>query len=108
MGYEGFWGMTALALILLGHGLFVVRKETKGKELVEIPSNVKKFFGALGGLCLAAFIAGVVMILCNVETETVHVAGVIMLALGLALNNQLRKFAPLLAKKEEQEEEIDE
>ena len=48
------------------------------------------------------------MILCNVETETVHVAGVIMLALGLALNNQLRKFAPLLAKKEEQEEEIDE
>ena len=47
MGYEGFWGMTALALILLGHGLFVVRKETKGKELVEIPSNVKKFFGAL-------------------------------------------------------------
>ena len=48
------------------------------------------------------------MSLCDVEAEAVHVSGVIMLALGLALNNQLRKFAPLLAKKEEQEEEIDE
>ena len=108
MGYEGFWGMTALALILVGHGLFMLKKEIQGKELVEIPSKVKTFFIVLGILWLAAFVAGVGMILGDMEAEKVHVAGLIMLGMGFVLNTQLRKFAPLLVKKEEQEEETDE
>lgn len=108
MTYQGFWGMAAMALILLGHGLFVLRKETKGKELIEIPAKVKKFFGVLGALCAAGFVAGVAMVLCDVAAETVHVAGLVMLGMGFVLNNQVRKFAPLLVKKEEQEEEIHE
>ena len=108
MGYEGFWGMTALALILIGHGVFMVRKETKGKEMIEIPSKVKTFFVVLGVLCIAAFAAGVGLILGGVEAEKVHVAGLIMLGMGFVVNTQLRKFAPLLVKKEEQEEENDE
>ena len=108
MGYQGFWGMLALTLILVGHGLFVLRKETKGKELIEIPAKVKKFFGVLGALCAASFAAGVVMILCDVDAEKVHVAGLVTLGMGFVVNNQVRKFAPLLVKKEEQEEEIHE
>ena len=108
MGYEGFWGMTALALILVGHGLFMLKKEIQGEELVEIPSKVKSFFALLGILWLAAFAAGVGMILGNVEAEKVHVAGLVMLGMGFVLNTQLRKFAPLMVKKEEQEEENDE
>ena len=108
MGYEGFWGMTALALILVGHGLFMLKKEIQGKELIEIPSKVKTFFALLGILWLAAFVVGVGLLLGGVEAEKVHVAGLVMLGLGFVLNTQLRKFAPLLVKKEEQEEETDE
>lgn len=104
MTYQGFWGMTVMTLVLLGHGLFVLRKNIKGKELIEIPPKVKTFFGILGGLCAASFIAGVVMILCSVASETVHVAGLVMLGMGFVVNNQVRKFAPLLVKQEEEEE----
>ena len=105
MGYQGFWGMTVLTLILLGHGVYVWRKESKDRELVEVPSRVKVFFGVLGGLCAAGFVCGVVMVLCRVAGEVVHVAGLAMLGMAFVLNNQVRKFAPLLVKKEEQEEE---
>lgn len=108
MGYQGFWGMSVLALVLVGHGLFVLRKETSGKELVEIPAKVKLFFGVLGVLCAAAFVTGIVMILCGAAYETVYAAGLVTLGMGFVGNHQLRKFAPLLVKKEEQEEETDE
>ena len=55
-------------------------------------------------VCAASFIAGVVMILCSVASETVHVAGLVMLGMGFVVNNQVRKFAPLLVKQEEEEE----
>ena len=108
MGYEGFWGFTALTALLILQGVYVLRKEIKGKALVEIPSKVKIFFGVLGGLCAVGFVVGAVMILCKVEAETVHVTGLIMTSVAFVMNVQLRKFAPVLVKKEKQEEEINE
>ncbi len=105
MGYQGFWGMTALTLILLGHCAYVWRKETKDRELIEVPSKVKVLFGVPGGLCAAGFVCGVMMLLCSVAGEVVHVVGLAMLGMAFVLNHQVCKFAPLLVKKEEQEVE---
>ena len=102
--YTGFWGLAALSLILLGHGVFCWIKETKGKELIPIPGKIKLFFAVLGIIVAAAFAAGVVCIVCKTDSTVPYVLGLLMLLVSFSCNGQLRRFIPYFIKKEEQEE----
>ena len=106
--YTGFWGLTALSLILLGRSGYVWMQETKGKELAEIPRKVKFFLGGILGLILLGFAAGVVTILLQADSMISYVLGLLMLLLSFCFNSQLRRFIPYFIKKEEQEETEDE
>ena len=101
MGYQGFWGLCALSLVLLGHGVYCWVTATKGKELQPL-SNIKKIqLGALAGVCLLAFVSGVVMMFCHVEDAAIHAMGLALLLSAFGWNNKVRRYLPEMIKKEE-------
>ena len=59
--YTGFWGLCALSLILLGHGVYCMVTATKGKELQPLAVGRKAVLACLMGLCGLALCAGVVI-----------------------------------------------
>ena len=102
--YTGFWGLSALCLILLGHSGYVWLQETKGKEHGEIPGKVIFFLGGILGLILLGFSVSVVTILLQADSMISYVLGLLMLMLSFCFNSQLRRFIPYFIKTEEQEE----
>ena len=108
MPYQGFWGLCALALILLGHGVYCFVTTTRDKTLQRLPKGPKAVLGALMLLCLAGLMGGVVMMLCRMEEAAVHVMGLVVLLSAFALNDRLRRYLPRMIQKEEQEETKDE
>jgi len=102
--YTGFWGLTALSLILVGHGIYTWVKETKGKKCRAVPGKVKVFLGVIGGVVAAAFVAGVIAILCRADTTVPYVLGLLMMLMSFSFNNQLRRFIPYFINNEGQEE----
>ena len=55
MPYQGFWGLCALALILLGHGVYCVVTATKGKKLQSLGKPPKLVLGVLALLWAPAW-----------------------------------------------------
>ncbi len=102
MPYQGFWGLCALALILLGHGVYCWVTVTKGKKLQPLPKLPKAILGVLILLCLAGLVGGVVMMFCRVEEAAIHVMGLVVLLSALGLNDRLRHYLPEMIKKEEE------
>ena len=102
--YTGFWGLCALSLILLGHGVYCMVTATKGKELQPLAAGRKAVLACLMGLCALALCAGVVLQLLHADAAVVHVMGLAVLLSAFALNGQMRKYLPEMMKKEEQEE----
>ena len=107
MPYQGFWGLCALALILLGHGVYCWVKATKGKQLQSLSKLPKAVLGVLLLLFGGGLVAGVVMMLCRVEEAAIHVMGLVVLLSALGLNDRLRHYLPQMIK-EENEETTDE
>lgn len=103
MTYQGFWGLLALTLVLLAHCAYLWFTETRGKELASPPKKVKVCLGAMLLLCVAVFVAGVVLILCQADEAVVHVAGLGMLLLGFCFNSQMRRFISYFIKEEQEE-----
>lgn len=101
MPYQGFWGLSALSLILLGHSVYLWVTTTKGKTLQPLGKKPKLVLGALLVLCSAAFIGGIVLQLCAVEEAAVHVAGLALLLIAFALNDRIRRYLPEMIKNEE-------
>ena len=108
MPYQGFWGLCALALILLGHGVYCFVTATKGKELQPLPKLPKVVLGGLMLLCGGGLIGGVVMMLCRMEEAAIHFMGLVVMLSALGLNDRVRHYLPRMIKKEEQEETKDE
>lgn len=104
MPYQGFWGLCALALILLGHGVYCVVTATKGKKLQPLSTSAKAIVGVLMLLCIGGLVGGVVMMLCRMEEAAVHVMGLVVLLSAFALNDRVRRYLPRMIPKEEQEE----
>ena len=104
MPYQGFWGLCALALILLGHSVYCFITTTRDKQLQPLPKRSKTVLGALILLCGAGLVGGVVMMLCCAEEAAVHVMGLLVLLSAFGLNDRLRRYLPAMIKKEEQEE----
>ena len=82
MTYQGFWGLSALTLVLLAHCVYLWFTATKEKELAPLPRTVKICLGVLLLLCAAAFVTGIVLMLCRVDEAAVHVAGLATLLLA--------------------------
>ena len=108
MPYQGFWGLCALALILLGHGAYCAVTATKGKKLQPLPGVAKAVLGVLTLLCAGGLVGGVVMMLCRMEEAAVHVMGLVVLLSAFGLNDRVRHYLPRMIPKEEQEETEDE
>lgn len=104
MPYQGFWGLCALALILLGHGVYCVVTTTRDKKLQSLPKGPKLVLGVLTLLCIGGLVGGVVMMLCRAEEAAVHVMGLVVLLSAFALNDRVRRYLPRMIPKEEQEE----
>jgi len=104
MPYQGFWGLCALALILLGHGVYCWVTATKGKKLQGFAKLPKAVLGTLILLCGAGLVGGVVMMLCRAEEAAVHVMGLLVLLSAFGINDRLRRYLPAMIKKEGQEE----
>ena len=104
MPYQGFWGLCALALVLLGHAVYCVVTTTGGKELQSLTKSKKVQLGVLLGVCGLTLGAGVVMQLMAADEAMVHVMGLAVLLAAFGLNDRVRKFLPDMIKKEEQEE----
>jgi len=103
MPYQGFWGLCALTLILLGHSVYCMVTTTKGKKLQPLGKKSKAVLGVLLLLCGAALGAGVVLMLCAADEAVVHVMGLALLLAAFALNSQVRRCLPELIKNEEEE-----
>ena len=103
MPYQGFWGLCALALILLGHGVYCWVTATKGKELQPLSKLPKAVLGGLMLLCIGGLIGGVVMMLCRMEEAAIHVMGLVVLLSALGLNDRLRRYLPHMIKEENEE-----
>lgn len=103
MSYQGFWGLCALTLILLGHSVYCWVTATGEKTLQPLARRPKAVLGGLIVLCGAAFAAGVVMILCRAEEAAVHVMGLAVLLSAFALNDRLRRYLPEYTENEEEE-----
>ena len=104
MSYQGFWGLCALALVLLGHAVYCVVTTTKARELQNLAKSKKMQLGVLLGVWGLALGVGAVMQLMAADEAMVHVMGLAVLLLAFALNDRVRKFLPEMMKKEEQEE----
>lgn len=102
MPYQGFWGLCALALILLGHGVYCWVTATKGKQLQPLAKGSKAVLGVLMLLCGGGLVGGVVMMLCRVEEAAIHVMGLIVLLSALGLNDRLRRYLPEMMKEEKE------
>ena len=105
MPYQGFWGLCALALILLGHGVYCFVTATKGKKLQPLPPIKKVQLGGLLGVCALALGTGVVMMLCRAEDALVHAMGLAVLLSAFALNDKVRRYLPDMIEKENEETE---
>ena len=103
MPYQGFWGMCALALVLLGHGAYCFVTATKGKKLQPLPKSAKAILGVLMLLCAGGLVGGVVMMLCRAEEAAIHVMGLVVLLAALGLNDRVRHYLPRMIKKEIEE-----
>ena len=103
MPYQGFWGLCALALILLGHGVYSWVTATKGKNLQPLSKLPKVVLGALMLLCGGGLVGGVVMMLCRADEAAIHFMGLVVLLSALGLNDRLRKYLPDMIKKENEE-----
>ena len=101
MPYQGFWGLAALSLVLLGHAVYCWVTATKGKELQPPDKKAKVLLGVLLGLCGAALGAGVVLQLLGMDEVIVHVMGLVLLLSAFALNGQVRRVIPTMIKNEE-------
>ena len=102
MPYQGFWGLCALALILLGHSVYCWVTATKGKALQPLPKLPKVVLGGLLLLCGGGLAGGVVMMLWRAEEAAIHAMGLLMLLSALGLNDRVRKYLPNMIKKEEE------
>ena len=107
MPYQGFWGLCALALILLGHSVYCWITTTRGKALQPLSQIRKVQLGGLLGVCGLALVSGVVMMLCRAEEEFLHAMGLAVLLSAFGLNDKVRRYLPDMIK-EEKEEEKDE
>ncbi|MBE6918861.1 MAG: hypothetical protein E7469_04135 [Ruminococcaceae bacterium] len=103
MPYQGFWGLCALALVLLGHSVYCWVTATKGKELQPLPKLPKVVLGGLMLLCIGGLIGGVVMMLCRMEEAAIHFMGLVVMLSALGLNDRLRHYLPRMIKEENEE-----
>ena len=103
MPYQGFWGLCALALVLLGHGVYCFVTATKGKKLQPLSTSAKAIVGVLMLLCAGGLVGGVVMMLCRAEEAAIHVMGLVVLLAALGLNDRVRHYLPRMIKKEIEE-----
>ena len=71
MPYQGFWGLCALALVLLGHGVYCFVTATKGKKLQPLSTSAKAIVGVLMLLCIGGLVGGVVMMLCSLRRRKI-------------------------------------
>ena len=103
MPYQGFWGLCALALVLLGHGVYCFVTATKGKKLQPLSTSAKAIVGVLMLLCIGGLVGGVVMMLCRAEEAAIHFMGLVVLLAALGLNDRVRRYLPDMIKKENEE-----
>ena len=103
MPYQGFWGLCALALILMGHAVYCMVTTTKGKERQPLSKIKKVQLGALLGVCGLALGTGVVMQLLGADEAMVHVMGLAVLLSAFALSDRIRKYLPDMIKEENEE-----
>ena len=103
MPYQGFWGLCALTLILLGHSVYCVVTTTKGKKLQPLGKKSKAVVSVWLLLCGAALGAGVILQLCAADEAVVHVMGLALLLSAFVLNSQVRRRLPELIKNNEEE-----
>ena len=103
MPYQGFWCLCALALVLLGHGVYCYVTATKGKDLQPLAKLPKAVLAVLMLLCGGSLVGGVVMMLCGAEDAAIHFMGLVVMLSALALNDRLRHYLPRMIKKENEE-----
>ena len=103
MPYQGFWGLCALALVLLGHGVYCYVTATKGKKLQPLPKAAKAIVGVLMLLCIGGLVGGVVMMLCRAEEAAIYFMGLVVLLAALGLNDRVRRYLPDMIKEENEE-----
>ena len=88
---QAFLGLTALAVILWGHGIYSWHEA--GKPAAGKGARILLTVTAV--LTLAAIIAGIVGLLCHMENAMIHVMGIGAMLLSLWANYQIRRICEL-------------
>ena len=105
MSYSSFWGFCGLAILLLLHGIYMLPAGKRIDTLQELKKRNRRSWITMSVtivLCAAVFVAGIVMMLLQMEAPAIHCMGLLVLLLSFALNGQLRRCA---REAEENEEE---
>ncbi len=101
MYYSSFWGFCALALLLVLHGGYRVYSMGIKHALNNAKKSSRVLLFITAAVVLAAFVAGIVMMLLKVEAPAIHGMGLIVLLLAFALNALLRRCAQEAEENEE-------
>lgn len=94
MSYSSFWGFCALAVLLLAHGIYMLPEGRRKAALTALRKKDRRLWMTLSVtvlLCAGVFIAGIVMMLLQVEAPAIHGMGLIVLLIAFALNGLLRR-----------------
>ena len=101
MPYQGFWGLAALSLVLLGHAVYCMVTATKGKKLRPLPKRQRLLLSFSMVVCGAALGGGVVMMLCRADEAVIYVMGLVLLLSSFWLNSRVRRCLPEMIEEEE-------
>ena len=102
MYYSSFWGFCALSILLVLHGGYRLYSMGICCALQRVKKNHRVLLIVAAVVVAAVFVAGIVMMLLQMEAPAIHCMGLLVLLLSFALNGQLRHCA---REAEENEEE---
>lgn len=91
MSYSSFWGFFALSLLLLLHGGYGLYSAGIKRVLHSVKKGRRVLLYVTAAMYAAVLVAGIVMMLLQVEAPAIHGMGLIVLLLAFALNGQLRR-----------------
>ena len=93
MSYSSFWGFCALSLLLLVYGGYSLYRVGWKRAQKSMKRGNRILLYGTAAVWFAAVIAGIVMMLVDVEAPAVHGMGLIVLLVAFALYGQLRRGA---------------
>ena len=103
MSYSSFWGFCGLAILLLLHGIYMLPATKRMEAVKGAKKNRRLWIPMLVTivLCAAVFVAGIVMMLMQMEAPAIHCMGLLVLLIAFLLNGQLRRCGKEAEKNEE-------